>query len=491
MAAFPAFRNPGHVRMAGTEKQTQGAGDNPFKRELMRASILFAILINFSVKAQVGIGTTTPHPSALLELTSGSKGLLLPRVALQSSADGTTVPAPANSLLVYNTAAQNDVLPGFYYWQGSWMPLLASSSTGANWSLNGNTVTSGQFLGTVNFAPFNLKVNNQLAARVHPNGGLALGFNAAANDSNSLALGSGATATASTEATAVGFAANAQAFQATAIGHHATASGNNAMAAGYMATASGFQSLAMGQGSSASQNNTTAVGYSSTASAYQSAAFGTEASASGQSATAIGFQATATQANSVILGSSSNTSNKVGIGTNTPDERLHVNGSLKLTDGTQANGYLLTSDAGGKASWQNPNANKAYAAQYYNANGQTMNLSGNVSFGMSVVAKNTTNDTDGITVSKTGVYRITYSVSLNKSSGAAIDAGFLLYKDYSTAIPASYTIQRIANNSLVSFEKTVITTLNAYQKVSLRPTVSDSNTQYVSGGCALTLELIE
>lgn len=42
----------------------------------------------------------------------------------------------------------------------------------------------------------------------------------------------------------------------------------------------------------------------------------------------------------------------VGIGTTTPDTRLHVAGSLKVVDGTQGAGKVLTSDANGVASWQ-------------------------------------------------------------------------------------------------------------------------------------------
>ncbi len=42
----------------------------------------------------------------------------------------------------------------------------------------------------------------------------------------------------------------------------------------------------------------------------------------------------------------------VGIGTTTPDERLHVVGSVKIEDGTQAAGNVLTSDENGLASWQ-------------------------------------------------------------------------------------------------------------------------------------------
>jgi hypothetical protein len=45
----------------------------------------------------------------------------------------------------------------------------------------------------------------------------------------------------------------------------------------------------------------------------------------------------------------------VGLGTNIPKEKLHmVDGKFRYEDGTQATGYVLTSDADGVASWQAP-----------------------------------------------------------------------------------------------------------------------------------------
>lgn len=46
------------------------------------------------------------------------------------------------------------------------------------------------------------------------------------------------------------------------------------------------------------------------------------------------------------------TSNFLGLGTNTPDATLHVVGTFHYADGTEQNGYVLTSDANGNASWQ-------------------------------------------------------------------------------------------------------------------------------------------
>ena len=47
-----------------------------------------------------------------------------------------------------------------------------------------------------------------------------------------------------------------------------------------------------------------------------------------------------------------NSSGNVGIGTSTPSAKLDVLGTFQLVDGTEASGYILTSDASGNASWQ-------------------------------------------------------------------------------------------------------------------------------------------
>ncbi|MFN3969361.1 tail fiber domain-containing protein [Flavobacterium sp.] len=47
----------------------------------------------------------------------------------------------------------------------------------------------------------------------------------------------------------------------------------------------------------------------------------------------------------------------VGIGTSTPGSKLHVVGNLRMVDGNQASGRVLTSDVNGTATWQNASAN--------------------------------------------------------------------------------------------------------------------------------------
>ena len=55
----------------------------------------------------------------------------------------------------------------------------------------------------------------------------------------------------------------------------------------------------------------------------------------------------------------------VGINTTSPSANLHVDGTMRYVDGSQANGRVLTSDANGNASWANPAAN----LNIYNSNG--------------------------------------------------------------------------------------------------------------------------
>ena len=47
-------------------------------------------------------------------------------------------------------------------------------------------------------------------------------------------------------------------------------------------------------------------------------------------------------------------SQNVGIGTTTPVAKLDIVGNIKITDGTEGLGKVLTSDANGMASWQSP-----------------------------------------------------------------------------------------------------------------------------------------
>ncbi|MFI0425315.1 MAG: beta strand repeat-containing protein [Flavobacterium sp.] len=99
---------------------------------------IFALACTLNLNAQVvsqkvGDNPTMISPSAVLDIESLNKGVLVPRMALTGATDVTTVVSPATSLLVYNTAtagiAPNDVTPGFYYWNGTAWTRLATGAS--------------------------------------------------------------------------------------------------------------------------------------------------------------------------------------------------------------------------------------------------------------------------------------------------------------------------------------------------------------------------
>ena len=82
-------------------------------------TFLAAVVFTASTYAQVGIGTTTPDPSAALDITSTTKGLLIPRML---AAARTAIDTPATGLMVFQT----DGAAGFYYYNGSsWVAITA------------------------------------------------------------------------------------------------------------------------------------------------------------------------------------------------------------------------------------------------------------------------------------------------------------------------------------------------------------------------------
>lgn len=87
---------------------------------------LAIVLVGSVSSAQVGIGTIDPNNSAQLEITSSNKGVLIPRIALKNSTDGTTISnGNVESLLVFNTANENTLTAGYYYWyNNSWNRII-------------------------------------------------------------------------------------------------------------------------------------------------------------------------------------------------------------------------------------------------------------------------------------------------------------------------------------------------------------------------------
>lgn len=71
---------------------------------LKRTLLLLILMVGFSTQAQVGINTTDPDPSSMLDISSTDSGLLIPRM---TSAQRDAIASPAEGLLIYDTTLGN------------------------------------------------------------------------------------------------------------------------------------------------------------------------------------------------------------------------------------------------------------------------------------------------------------------------------------------------------------------------------------------------
>lgn len=117
----------------------------------------------FLTQAQnnVGIGTTSPDASSVLELSASNKGILIPRIT-----DTNLVTSPAEGLLIYLNPDK-----GFWYFDGTWWVRIGSGSGGGSasaWDILGNTGTlaSTHFLGTTDNIDLTFRTNNTERLRV-------------------------------------------------------------------------------------------------------------------------------------------------------------------------------------------------------------------------------------------------------------------------------------------------------------------------------------
>ena len=125
----------------------------------------FLLLGNFAF-AQVGIGTTAPHASAALDISSTSKGLLLPRM---TTTQRNAILTPATGLIVFDTT-----LNGFYGYDGTtWTQSVFAPQA---WKLGGNAGTDSatQFVGTTDNSALSFRVNNNQAMSIGSAGEVTL-----------------------------------------------------------------------------------------------------------------------------------------------------------------------------------------------------------------------------------------------------------------------------------------------------------------------------
>jgi hypothetical protein len=94
-------------------------------------TFLFAVAAFCTQAQNVGIGTTSPHGTAQLEISSNGKGLLIPRMA---SSERIGIIGPALGLMVYQTNGEE----GFYYFDGFIWQMVGKG--GNSWVKSGTNI---------------------------------------------------------------------------------------------------------------------------------------------------------------------------------------------------------------------------------------------------------------------------------------------------------------------------------------------------------------
>ncbi|MBL0182314.1 MAG: hypothetical protein IPP96_08455 [Chitinophagaceae bacterium] len=267
-------------------------------------SLFLLFFCNKAISQSLSINTdgSTANTSALLDVKSTTKGLLLPRM---TKAQKNAITTPATGLLVYQTSPDS---VGFHYYNGTtwlWLNPLESN----DWKTTGNvgTDTAVNFIGTTDNEPLRFKQSNIRMGQLDINNANYYFGKGAGVKSNSSAFRS------------VGFGDSSLA--------NATSGDNN--------TAIGSNALNI----ITSGSNNTAIGYLSDA-----------GSATLSNTTAIGAFAQADASNSLVLGSINSvngaTANvNVGIGISSPKASLHVRKASSGSIASISNRTLVIEDS--------------------------------------------------------------------------------------------------------------------------------------------------
>lgn len=163
-------------------EKNKALGINKFKLLIcIFCFLILSFLDGHSQNIGINYDGLAPHSSALLDLRSKNRGLLIPRISLNSVTDGLTIPSPAHTLLIYNTNPAVDVGETFYYNEGDsinphWVPFTFKYNA---WHTIGNagttpgTGTGQNFLGTIDNNDFIIATTSTKRMWFDKNGGIS------------------------------------------------------------------------------------------------------------------------------------------------------------------------------------------------------------------------------------------------------------------------------------------------------------------------------
>ncbi len=300
--------------------------------------IIFLLLITFSVKSYAQVQLVSSGSGSAYSLTfpgvfSYSNGISFSFKAHAANSGAVTINVnslgakdirkEASTALAANDIKTNQVVTLVYdgtnFQVTSDLPATVGGG-GSGWNLTGNAGTNpgSNYIGTSDGQYLSIRAGGSEGLQLQPGGQL---WQTLSGDQYSTNTAMGREALNSYSSQYGNSAFGAEALKNNE-GENNTGVGNWALinhAAGNGNTAMGSEALK----TDVSGSNNTALGYQADV-----------ASGNLTNATAIGARAIVSQSNSMVLGDISNT--KVGIGTSTPAQRLHVNGQVRIDTVTSA-----------------------------------------------------------------------------------------------------------------------------------------------------------
>jgi len=232
------------TRYFSKQNNLQHNSKQPQQKTKVFHCLMLLLVACISSQAQnIAINETgnQPDTSAMLDISSTSRGLLIPRM---NKAQKNAIALPGVGLLVFQTAPDSI---GFHYYDGTQWLWLAAANNKQGWLTTGNAGTDSiiNFLGTTDDKPVMLRQNNlpagQLNTKTH---NYFIGGGAGVNNTSTQNTGFGDSAlnknTTGSGNTAIGYRSMVGSGPVT--GDINTAIGNNTLSA----ITSGYQNIAIG-----------------------------------------------------------------------------------------------------------------------------------------------------------------------------------------------------------------------------------------------------
>ncbi len=355
-------------------------------------TFLFMALATYINAQSVGVNSTNPHASAVLDISSTTKGMLVPRM---TTAQRTAIASPATGLLVFDTN-----LNQFLFYNGAAWTAIPTGSGNSSWTVNGNDQYSA-LSGRVGIG-VNLPV-----AKLHVKGGIVLDSSRLSiiNTGQSVFIGEDAGKAddfSQKQNVFVGYGSGVKNVDgrlntfvgALAGANNISGSFNTALGQGTLFKSKADDNVAIGHGTllnaTLATSNTAigkGAGYSDSTGSnnvFVGARSGEQTQGSGN--VFLGYEAGRNQkGNNQLYIANSSTANPLIYG-EFDSAKLRINGQLNINNAytlpsnAGSNGYVLQTDGAGNAAWVSPSLFLSNTWTV-NSNNQYSALTGNVGIG--------------------------------------------------------------------------------------------------------------